>query len=62
MLNKFLQWYLKTQASKACINKWNFVSVELTDAFYRALEDASLNRFADKMAVKFFELYRAGKI
>ena len=62
MLERFLQWYKTTQASRACLNKWAEVSEELMLAFYRHVEGCSCNKFADKMAARFFELYRGGKI
>lgn len=62
MINKFLSWYLETQASKACLARWAEVSDELMVAFYRHVEGCGRDKFADKMASKFFELYRAGKI
>lgn len=61
MLNKFLQWYRDTQASQACLNKWAEVSDELRVAFYRHVEGCGSNKFADKMAARFFRLYREGK-
>ena len=62
MLERFLQWYKDTQASRACLNKWTEVSDELMIAFYRHVEGCSSNKFADKTAAKFFKLYREGKI
>ena len=63
MLEKFLSWYKSKQASKACLAKWTQVQAELTEAFWRAQEGKPIfGMFADTMAAKFFELYRAGKV
>jgi hypothetical protein len=63
MLEKFLSWYKNKQASRMCILKWPSVQAELTESFWRAQEGKPIaGLFADNMAAKFFELYRAGKI
>ncbi len=61
MLQRFLRWYLETQASKMCLKKWDSVSAELTEAFYRVADfqpGYQSRIFAERMALRFFEIER----
>lgn len=61
MVEKFLSWYKNSQASRACLKHWDAVSAELTEAFYR-MKDKPIGYqsriFAEKMALRFFEIER----
>lgn len=58
-LEQFIEWYFKTQASRACFRHREALTVELTNAFWDIIDNnAKSEKFAYSCVNKFFELKR----
>jgi len=57
--DRYINWYLKTHASKAELAKWSVVLDELLEGFYAYIGGCNDSRYAVNVAAKFMERERS---